>query len=120
MVVPQSLHAAALVDPAETSSDGLAVETYVLARLLGIKLLTLEGLVLVSPAAVRRSDGPPTSRPRRATERLPTRDGSRRTPSTKGSGPGSGLVGAARLLDQCAEELRALGASRVELLNEQP
>jgi hypothetical protein len=114
MVVPQSLHAAALVDPAETASDGLAVETYVLARLLGIKLLTLEGLVLVTPAAVRRPDGSPTTSPPRGPEQPRERDRSRRAIVANGSGPGSGLAGAARLLDECTEELRALHAARAE------
>jgi hypothetical protein len=108
MVVPQSHYAAALVDPAETASDGFAVETYVLARLLGIKLLTLEGLVLVSPAAVRRTEETPIAEP------VGSPPAVRRPPETNGSGPGSGLAGAARLLDQCGDELRALRLARVE------
>jgi hypothetical protein len=93
-------------------SDGLVIETSVLARLLGIKLLTLEGTVLVSPTRVHglglswdvstsgpQSDGPETSRP--------TRDAA--SSATRPDAPvGARLELSARLLDECADELRDL------------
>ena len=104
MVVPDPVRPTAQLTPAETGSDGLAVETHILARLLGVKLLTLEGVVLVSPAQVRQNsvDEPPA--------RLPVvAAGSSRTRLSAGTGLGE----AARLLDECTEELRALDAARV-------
>jgi hypothetical protein len=94
----------AQLTPAETGSDGLAVETHILARLLGVKLLTLEGVVLVSPAQVSRNGAPepPAQLP------VVTSDSSRNQLSA-----GTGLGEAARLLDECTEELRALDAARV-------
>jgi hypothetical protein len=40
-------------DSSKTLSDGLVIETAVVARLLGVKLLTLEGTVLASPAQLK-------------------------------------------------------------------
>jgi hypothetical protein len=117
LVVPQPLDAIAQLAPAETASDGLAIETRVLARLLGLKLLTLEGLVLVSPAAVRRRDAGSSmssssaSRPTRTQGRASPGNGSPRISRLDARGLGSGLAGAARLLDECTEELRALTAA---------
>jgi hypothetical protein len=110
LVVPQSPGATARLAPAETASDGLAVEAYVLARLLGLKLLTLEALVLVSPAAVRGGDAESSAfRQPRASVRSSAETRSRTT-RRDGLAPGSGLAGAARLLDECADELRRLRA----------
>lgn len=51
----QRTTAPALVTPDASGSqtDALVIEANVLARLLGVKLLTLQGTVLVSPAQVR-------------------------------------------------------------------
>jgi hypothetical protein len=117
LVVPAPERPTAHLVPAETGSDGFAVETHVLARLLGVKLLTLEGVVLVSPAQVSQ-DGihepvaPPI--PLRAIgdghpRTLPKRAPARRTDAAGGSSLGE----AARLLDECTEELRALDATRI-------
>ena len=104
LVVPDPVRPTAQLVPAETGSDGFAVETHVLARLLGIKLLTLEGVVLVSPAQVSRDDvdraGYPQQSPPNPTNGVA--DGR--------TSPGTGLGDAARLLDECTEELRALDA----------
>lgn len=104
LVVPDPVRPTAQLTPAETGSDGLAVETHILARLLGVKLLTLEGVVLVSPAQVSRNGAPepPAQLP------VVTSDSSRNQLSA-----GTGLGEAARLLDECTEELRALDAARV-------
>jgi hypothetical protein len=110
LVVPQSPGATARLAPAETASDGLAVEAYVLARLLGLKLLTLEALVLVSPAAVRGGDTESSAVPQ---PRAPVRSSAEtrsRTTRRDGLAPGSRLAGAARLLDECTDELRSLRA----------
>ena len=40
-------------DSSKRLSDGLLIETSVLARLLGVRLLTLEGTVVVTPAQLR-------------------------------------------------------------------
>ncbi len=40
-------------DSSKRLSDGLLIETTVLARLLGVRLLTLEGTVVVTPAQLR-------------------------------------------------------------------
>jgi hypothetical protein len=104
LVVPDPVRPTAQLTPAETGSGGLAVETHVLARLLGVKLLTLEGVVLISPAQVSRNgvDEPPARLP------VASIDGGRNRQSA-----GTGLGDAARLLDECTEELRALDAARV-------
>jgi hypothetical protein len=87
--------------------------------LLGVKLLTLEGVVLVSPAQVSQNgihepvaqpvplrligDAQPRSLPKREPARHNEKDAS----------SGSSLGEAARLLDECTEELRALDATRI-------
>ena len=102
LVVPDPVRPTAQLAPAETGFDGLAVETHVLARLLGIKLLTLEGVVLISPAQVSRGGVNEAV----AQQLAP--------PSTNGvpgrTSPGTSLGDAARLLDECTEELRTLDA----------
>jgi hypothetical protein len=114
LVVPEPVQTTAHLAPAETASDGLAVETHILARLLGVKLLTLEGVVLVSPAAVSREDSTTASTSTtRTVSNPPGQISSRRYAHTNGLTPGSGLAGAARLLDECAAELRALDADRI-------
>ena len=40
-------------DSSKRLSDGVLIETSVLARLLGVRLLTLEGTVVVTPAQLR-------------------------------------------------------------------
>lgn len=134
LVVPGPTSGSARLTPSDTASDGFVVETHVLARLLGVKLLTLEGVVLVSPAQVRRppdaqTNGRPTESERvrsasspharrpltsktSGTTRATTTSASRSAVrATDGDGrPGSDLGRAARLLDECAGELRSLGA----------
>ena len=106
LVVPDPVRPTAQLVPTETSSDGLAVETHVLARLLGVKLLTLEGVVLISPAQVSR-DGVPengvshTPSPPRLSEG-----------TARAAGPGLGEV--SKLLDECTRELRALDTRRLK------
>ncbi len=99
-------------------SGGFAVEASVLARLLGVRLLTLEGVVFVSPAeiqdAVSRTSTPAL------TEALPvngdggdkplSRELSEATSDVREDGPaGQQLEAAARLLAECSTELRRLG-----------
>ena len=115
LVVREPVQTTAHLAPAETASDGLAVETHILARLLGVKLLTLEGVVLVSPAAVTPEDSARASgSTTRTVSNVPAQQiSSRRHADANGLTPGSGLAGAARLLDECAEELRALDTDRI-------
>jgi hypothetical protein len=116
LVVPQLLDAEARLAPAETSSDGLAIETHVLARLLGLKLLTLEGRVLVSPAAVHAGRTEPAPPRQSVRDRSPRRG---RNGAGRGDGavpalpnprpaadPGVRLAAAARLVNECSRELR--------------
>jgi hypothetical protein len=101
-------------------SGGFALETSVLARLLGIKLLTLEGVVFVLPAEIREPRGRPAGRSHAATtvDARTTRDlPSRTVPNANQftrEAPAEGRTGsrldqAARLLDECSAELRSLG-----------
>jgi hypothetical protein len=108
--VPRPRSATAQLAPADTKSDGLAVEAHVLARLLGIKLLTLEGLVLVSPAAVQSAPPSPSSVGARPPGReSQSRSGpARRALAANGHDPEARLAGAARLLHECDDELRSL------------
>jgi hypothetical protein len=116
LVVPDPVRPTAQLAPAETGSDGFAVETHVLARLLGVKLLTLEGIVLVSPARVSRNgvDAPLAQlSPPTPTNGVARRRRRSQPEGTAAVAAGSGLGDAARLLDDCTEELRALDASRM-------
>ena len=99
-------------------SDGVVVETSVLARLLGIKLLTVEGIIVLSPAQVRAArpvgwtpDGPQLpagfnggsgGRRQRETMRSP-----RATPEAERA-VGASLATAEQLLAECADTLRLL------------
>jgi len=115
LIVPDPRQATTEISPAETASAGFAVETHVLARLLGIKLLTLEGVVFVSPARVSRGSAADamqiqTSSPRRQGPEVRShpRTGGRETLPT-----GSALGDTARLLEQCAEDLHALDVDQI-------
>jgi hypothetical protein len=92
-------------------SDGLVIETSVLARLLGIKLLTLEGTVLVSPAQVHGGFSRDMSTSAPQSDGLGTAERTRDAASsaTRPDGRlGARLELSARLLDECADELRGL------------
>jgi hypothetical protein len=65
-------------------SDGVLVETHLLARLMGIRLLRLDGVVTVTPARLVASATDP-----------------RAMPLTSALSPGAGLERAARLLREC-------------------
>ncbi|MFC4784205.1 hypothetical protein ACT8ZV_07010 [Nocardioides sp. MAHUQ-72] len=67
-------------------SDGVVVETHLLARVLGVRLLRVDGVVLVSPA--------------RLAEAAPVRV------TADGHRTGGSLVEAARLLDESDATLR--------------
>lgn len=97
-------------------SDGVIIETSVLARLLGIKLLTLEGTVLVSPAQLQEAyqayattvaapaavETPREIRAERLNGGSPTRSG----PS--GAVVGARLDAAARLLGESSRDLHSI------------
>jgi hypothetical protein len=99
-VVPAPVSAATRLVPTDTASDGFAIDTFVLARLLGIRLLTLEGVVLVSPA--RATSPAATDRKAVAGPLEPTSPGPPLDP------PGASLARASQILSECSEELRAL------------
>jgi hypothetical protein len=95
-----------------TLAGGAVVRTSLVARLLGLRLLTVEGTVLVTPA----SFGVPTDRPARRTSSLlevTTTTALRpkaRNPAVgkQDSGIGSRLDASAQLLDESVEDLQAL------------
>jgi hypothetical protein len=104
LVVPETTVEATRLAPTDSASDGLAIETYVLARLLGIRLLTLEGVVLVSPARVTSP-----SPAERGLDQAPTTPASPVLPMAGiDRPPGSSLAQASQLLRECDEELRVL------------
>jgi hypothetical protein len=107
-----------LPDGASHLSDGVLVETHLLARLLGMRLLRVEGTVLMSPARVvsgPRLDGDPSARrppgvgpPVRSEVRSDVR------PQVRSEiRPGTGLAEAARLLKSSDQALRSCRSRQV-------
>jgi hypothetical protein len=94
----------ALQPDADSSlADGVVVETRLVARLLGLRLLRVDGVVLVSPGRVREAPlpPPPPGQPDAPSRRL---DGER---------PGDRLALAERLIASTGSRLeRANGISR--------
>lgn len=78
----------AFPDRRKRLSDGVLVEASVLARVLGVRLLTLEATVVLAPAEIAAH---PAARP----------SGRRQPPS----GVGRGLAEAARTIEQGSEVL---------------
>jgi hypothetical protein len=77
-------------------SQGVLVEASILARLLGLRLLTLEATVVLAPADVTTQ-----STGQRSVARRP----SNASPSRRSRVPGRGLADAARNLDEGAKLL---------------
>lgn len=104
-------------DSSKRLSDGLVIETAVVARLLGVKLLTLEGTVLASPAQLKEfearapSVSPAGARPAASSQVTPPAQ--RRAPTAL-SAPspsephGMQLLRAEGLLRESADELQLL------------
>jgi hypothetical protein len=65
-------------------ADGVLVETHLLARVAGIRLLRVDGIVTLTPARLVASPGDP-----------------RAVPLTSSVAPGAGLERAAHLLREC-------------------
>jgi len=89
-------------DERRRPSDGVVAEASIVARLLRLRLLTLDAVVMVTPAAV--------TAPRRADAALPpaTSAAVRGTPGTPPARPiGARLAQAARTLDESAATLAA-------------
>ncbi len=88
-------------DSSKRLSEGVVVQTSLLARVLGMKLLTVEGTVLVSPARLQGPDN--------YVEETPS--GGAKSPAERGlAASPNGLVGTrlgltARLLDENAGDL---------------
>lgn len=95
-------------------SDGLVIETSVLARLLGIRLLTLEGTVLVSPAQLREGSvlatpaAVPVAVARREESVRRLDRGSASRSAASGEAVGTRLGSAARLLRESSRDLRSI------------
>jgi hypothetical protein len=94
-------------------SEGVALKASVVARLLGVRLLTLDATVLVAPAEIAGAAAGPASpeRPARTRRRSSLARSSRAArPSGDGRGRapvGSDLTDAARCIDESALSLRA-------------
>lgn len=101
----------ALVSPDPTSNrpGSVIIETSILARVLGMKLLTLEGTVILSPAQLE--SGNSTDRTNPAPVEAPT---GRPTPepSSDPGRVGPGLIEASRLIKQNSELLDESGVRR--------
>lgn len=103
-------------DSSKRLSDGLLIETSVLARLFGFKLLTLEGTVVVTPAQLRElSHGRPVgidpTSVARADGAAGSLSGTRSLTTTaveSGERVGIRLAEAVRLLDESAGDLEGL------------
>lgn len=104
-------------DSSKRLSDGLVIETAVVARLLGVKLLTLEGTVLASPAHLKEvgaKDGADSSGATLPAPRYAALQRSRSSAPSASSAPrpkgpcGAQLVLAADLLRESADQLRVL------------
>ena len=103
-------------DSSKRLSDGLLIETTVLARLLGVRLLTLEGTVAVTPAQLRDlSQAHPVitipTTPPRTYDAMPTprsTDGHLQTVAQPKEKVGDRLAKAALLLNESAGYLDGL------------
>lgn len=96
-------------------SDGVIIETSVLARLMGIKLLTLEGTVLVSPAQLQERyhahatpDAVPVAVTRHQAPAERLNGGSAARSGAPDEAVGARLAAAARLLDESSRDLRSI------------
>jgi hypothetical protein len=96
-------------------SDGIVVEASVLARLLGIKLLTLEGTVVLSPADLREIGANGGHPLRTASAGAHSQDGraslasEAEVDSDDGRGIGTRLASAEQIVASCSETLARLG-----------
>jgi len=88
--------------PAETSTlaGGAVVRASLVARLLGLRLLTVEGTVLLSPVSFGAPPADTARTTARTTAHLDTK--------TVTEGIGARLARSARLLDESIDDLRAL------------
>jgi hypothetical protein len=96
--------AAVIPDSSKRLSEGVVVQTSLLARVLGIKLLTVEGTVLLSPARLQQPEN--YNAATAASCDLPAdiqRDGAGESSPVLPVGSRLGLV--ARLLDENATQL---------------
>lgn len=100
---PVTLHP----DPDRNLADGVVVETVLKARLLGLPVLRIHGVVLISPASGSR---PPASGSRApaAGSRFPTST-VETFPSSAAGTTGSSLAQARSLLLENGRRLRQLG-----------
>ena len=98
-------------------SDGIVVEASVLARLLGIKLLTLEGTVVLSPAELREIGANGGHPIRTASISAHPSDGraslasEAEIDSDDGHGIGTRLASAEQIVASCSETLARLSKS---------
>ncbi len=101
-----------MADGSSQLSDGVIIETSVLARLLGIKLLTIEGTVLVSPAQVREGYQAPATPAIETRRELPAAGlnggAAARSGAVSGEAVGARLGMAARLLAESSQNLRRI------------
>jgi pyridoxal biosynthesis lyase PdxS len=89
----------AIPDRRRRLADGVLVDARIRARLLGIRLLTLDATVVLVPADVAPAAASARYPPRRASV------GSSSVPATRPARPGRGLAEALRRIDEGAELL---------------
>jgi hypothetical protein len=95
-------------DPRRSLTDGILVQASVLARVLGVRLLTLDTTVVLMPADIQVSspvghDGPGSAWGRRQTARTTARP-ARAAPTRAGAGR-HGLADAVRSINEGAAAL---------------
>ena len=110
-LVQDSASLPALVRPDSSAhADSVIIEASVLARLLGVRLLTLEGTVVLSPAQVQPFETPPASHGIHSYRSTPSPDESQVGSAASGQSLGLGLVEAGQLIAVSAETLSAVRA----------
>jgi hypothetical protein len=99
----------ALVRPdSSPGADAVILEASVLARLLGVRLLTLEGTIVLSPAQIQPFETPPEQHDTRPDRTTPSQGGSQAGWGTRTRSLGLGLAEAGQLIADSAATLRAV------------
>lgn len=98
-------HPSVIPDGSKRLNEGVVIQTSLLARVLGVKLLTLDGTVLVSPARLQEPDNDPEETPKEVSR--PSAERGNAVPGPNGV-VGTRLLSTARLLEANASDLRDL------------
>jgi hypothetical protein len=95
----------AVPDRGKQLSHGVLIEGSILARLMGIRLLTLDATVVLVPADVTAPQSVPPHRPIRTSVPPDTATGRRSRPGRRSRAAGTGLAEAVRSLNEGADLL---------------